>query len=138
MDQLKAFYTAGIKTVRDSSGGKLSATIHGEPHSSLPSALKIDPVDAFYGPSYWRNYDPTSTTASSPVNYVAIDTHQYYAFPPLQNLTQSVILQSVCNISKILKGTSGLPRINVGEWSLETGMSIHKCGLSVLFLKLTR
>ncbi|KAI9635807.1 glycoside hydrolase superfamily [Dioszegia hungarica] len=105
MDQLKAFYTAGIKTVRDSSGGKLSATIH----------------DAFYGPSYWRYYDPTSTTASSPVNYVAIDTHQYYAFPPLQNLTQSVILQSVCNISKILKGTSGIPRINVGEWSLETG-----------------
>lgn len=29
MTQLKAFYTASIKTVRDSSGGKLSATIHG-------------------------------------------------------------------------------------------------------------
>lgn len=87
-------------------------------------AILILSVDAFYGPTYWRNYDPTSSSATSPVSYTNIDTHQYYAFAPRANLSQSAILESVCNISKILKGTNtGIPRTIVGEWSLETSES---------------
>lgn len=137
MNKLKAFYAAGIRAVRESSGGKMTAMIHGEQgdtlsslpsyiiHSRLLRRLSLTSRDAFWGPSYWRNYDPNSPTSYGyqPVNYVVIDTHQYYAFPPLQGLSQGAILESVCNVSKLLKGTQGLGRTVVGEWSLETGES---------------
>ena len=53
---------------------------------------------------------------------MTIDTHQYYAFSPLNNLPHDTILESICNISQLLKTTSiGLAPVVVGEWSLETG-----------------
>lgn len=92
-------------------------------------------LDAFWGPSYWRNYDPTASSpsyasSSGSASYVNIDTHQYYAFPPLQNLTMSQILTSVCNVSQLLKNTNGLGRTVVGEFSLETGECDHNCQLT--------
>lgn len=99
MSQLKDFYDDGVQMVNDASDRKsLNATIH----------------DAFYGPSYWSTYQPTRR--------LTIDTHQYYAFAPLANLTHPEILDSVCNISQLLKQTdSGIPPSIVGEFSLQTG-----------------
>jgi glucan 1,3-beta-glucosidase len=108
MDHLRAYYTAGAAAVRSASGNTLLVAVH----------------DAFYGPRYWSNYDPSSSSASasSPANYALLDTHQYYAFPPLGNLSQAGILGGVCNMSGILKAaSSGLPQTVVGEWSLESG-----------------
>jgi len=81
-------------------------------------------VDAFWGPRYWAGYDPSSseTMGSSP-DYLEIDTHQYYAFAPLVDLPHATILESVCNVSRMLKSTdrSRVPSTIVGEWSLQTG-----------------
>lgn len=84
--------------------------------------------DAFYGPEYWADYNPSSNAsdASQPAQQLTLDTHQYYAFAPLNNLPQTTILQSVCNLSQLLKqprSSSGIPPTIVGEWSLETGMA---------------
>ncbi len=84
--------------------------------------------DAFYGPQYWSDYDPSNPSARSPASLVTIDTHQYYAFAPLNNLPHDTILDSVCNISQLLKLTDlGIPPTVVGEWSLETGTSSSVC-----------
>lgn len=108
MSQLKNFYTDGHDTVRSANDNGINTTIH----------------DAFWGPSYWSNYDPSSNTSSSPAADLTIDTHQYYAFAPLANLTHEEILNSVCSMSQLLKqpqSRSGIPPTLVGEWSLETG-----------------
>lgn len=56
-------------------------------------------------------------------SFLEIDTHQYYAFAPLVDLPHATILESVCNISRLLKSTDRgrVPRTIVGEWSLQTG-----------------
>jgi hypothetical protein len=81
-------------------------------------------LDAFYGPSYWQEFNPLTPLASSePGPNLTLDTHQYYAFAPLNNLPHDTILQSICNISGLLKQKDGeVPYTVVGEWSLETGM----------------
>lgn len=78
--------------------------------------------DAFWGPNYWSNYDPSNENARRPASNIVLDTHQYYAFEPNNNLPHEEILQRICNMSQELKSTSGnlLPQI-VGEWSLESG-----------------
>lgn len=78
-------------------------------------------ADAFWGPSYWSGWTPSSGGS----NNLVLDTHQYYAFPPLNNLPQDQIIASICNVSGILKqnqASSAIPYTVVGEWSLETGM----------------
>ena len=109
MSQLKNFYADGYEAVREVDDS-MNVTIH----------------DAFWGPQYWSNYNPAVNTSSSngPASSLTVDTHQYYAFPPLANLTHSEILDSVCNISHTLKlsqAQSNIPPVIVGEFSLETG-----------------
>lgn len=105
MSYLKSFYTRGFATVRVASP-VMNVTMH----------------DAFYGPEYWVDYNPTNSSSSAPASLMTIDTHQYYAFSPLNNLPHETILEAICNISQLLKSSSiGLPPVVVGEWSLETG-----------------
>ncbi|KAM0722344.1 hypothetical protein Q7P37_001785 [Cladosporium fusiforme] len=106
MSQLKEFYSDGTEVVSSASSETINVTIH----------------DAFWGPSYWSTYDPLPNRTSSPVT---LDTHQYYAFPPYANLSQSEILTHICEISHLLKNTSLTQQhsIIVGEFSLETNAS---------------
>lgn len=138
MDDLKAFYTAGSEAVRTADQG-MGVMIHGECLlSEPPSCLSPNAAgltlscyhcsDAFWGPRYWAGYDPASSSSSSPMgsaspSYLEIDTHQYYAFAPLINLPHATILESVCNVSRMLKSTdrTRVPATIVGEWSLQTG-----------------
>ncbi|WRT64964.1 uncharacterized protein IL334_001905 [Kwoniella shivajii] len=104
MSGLKDFYTSASEIIR-----------------GVSDTINITMHDAFYGPQYWADYNPLANTTNSN-NHFTIDTHQYYAFEPLNNLPHDVILEKVCNVSKILKLTNnGLLPIVVGEWSLETG-----------------
>ncbi|WVQ97868.1 hypothetical protein IAU59_004984 [Kwoniella sp. CBS 9459] len=108
MAELKQFYTAGAETIWNVSS-TMNVTIH----------------DAFWGPQYWANYDPTSsasTASTETAQHLTLDSHQYYAFEPLNDLPHDVILESICNVSKLLKSSNlGIPPTIVGEWSLETG-----------------
>lgn len=84
--------------------------------------------DAFYDPHTWKNYDPNNPDATSPAPHTVIDTHQFWAFPPLTDLTPPQILQRVCALGAELKLVgSGIPPTLVGEWSLDTGKPIHLC-----------
>ncbi|KAK4554533.1 hypothetical protein LTR86_008387 [Recurvomyces mirabilis] len=109
MDQLKKFYADGVSEVHNSSEeGLLNVTIH----------------DAFWGPQYWIDYNPADSTSNEPATSLTVDTHQYYAFAPLDNLTQSQIIDAICNTGKTLKNpSSGIPPTVVGEWSLQTSVS---------------
>nr|POE90033.1 putative glucan 1,3-beta-glucosidase a [Quercus suber] len=131
MSQLQDFYSDGANTVSAADAG-MNVTIHGK--SKIPfhkvvacnetaRADRMPPPDAFWGPAYWANYNPYANS-SGPANRLTLDTHQYYAFAPLNNLPHATILASVCNISQLLKQPrtqSGIPPTVVGEWSLETG-----------------
>lgn len=75
------------------------------------------------GPSYWAHYDPLNSQAKSPPDWLVIDTHHYFAFPPYQNMSRSEILDNICEFSQVLKNTSGIVANVIGEWSLETGVS---------------
>lgn len=55
-----------------------------------------------------------------------LDTHNFYAFTPNINLDQDGILESICNISQLLKqnsSSSGIPATLIGEWSLQSGLT---------------
>jgi glucan 1,3-beta-glucosidase len=106
MTQLKSFYSSGSAVVLNASTS-WNTTIH----------------DAFWGPSYWAKYSPTN---SKPSPAFTLDTHQYYAFAPYNNLPHNDILEHICNVSQILKehvSSSGIPPTLVGEWSLESGQA---------------
>jgi glucan 1,3-beta-glucosidase len=132
MASLKRFYSQATEIVRDAAVSNIEVVIHGQ--SSRTCSLFFNPrlilatssrtPDAFWGPNYWADYDPSSisSSSSSSPDWLVLDTHQYYAFAPYQNLPREDILQHICNISRILKSTtSGIPKTIVGEWSLETG-----------------
>ncbi|KAK4888461.1 hypothetical protein LTR27_012626 [Elasticomyces elasticus] len=107
MVDLQDFYAEGAETIQN---------------ATVDTAMNVSIHDAFWGPNYWVNYNPTNSGASQPASDLLLDTHQYYAFEPLNNLSHSQILDSVCNISQLLKRPgSGIPSTFVGEWSLETG-----------------
>ncbi|WVQ69045.1 uncharacterized protein L199_007257 [Kwoniella botswanensis] len=115
MSQLKDFYSDAAQAISDVKGD-MNVIMH----------------DAFWGPQYWSNYNPLSNSTSSKSNNSIIDTHQYYAFEPLNNLPHDVILEKVCNISKILKNPDlGMLPVLVGEWSLETGHSPNSSSSSI-------
>lgn len=130
MPELKRFYSQASEIVRDAAVRDIEVVIHGQSspiacspfiHSLTPQSSCSSP-DAFWGPNYWSDYDPLSSSSSSSPSWLTLDTHQYYAFAPFENLPREEILQHVCNISRILKSTtSGVPKTIVGEWSLETG-----------------
>nr|XP_019008690.1 uncharacterized protein I206_06372 [Kwoniella pini CBS 10737]OCF47471.1 hypothetical protein I206_06372 [Kwoniella pini CBS 10737] len=115
MANLKDFYSEASEVIRGVNGN-INITMH----------------DAFWGPQYWANYNPLPNTTEASTGNYTIDTHQYYAFEPLNNLPHDIILEKVCNISKILKLTNQgiLPTI-VGEWSLETGHSPNSTSSSL-------
>ncbi|KAK5707246.1 hypothetical protein LTR17_020879 [Elasticomyces elasticus] len=107
MPDLQDFYAKGASTIQN---------------ATVETAMNVSIHDAFWGPNYWVNYNPSNAGASQPASDLLLDTHQYYAFEPLNNLLHSQILDSVCNISQLLKRpSSGIPATFVGEWSLETG-----------------
>ena len=102
-----------IRTEAWSLGHRLRFTVRPCPHFCCLQ-LHLRTSDAFWGPGYWSNFNLSAS-------YV-LDTHQYYAFAPLNNLPHSTILRSICNVSKLLKSSSShIPFTVVGEWSLETG-----------------
>lgn len=109
VDKLKTFYTAGANVITANSSS-INVTIH----------------DAFYNPPYWKNYDPTDSSATEPASRLTIDTHQFWAFPPLTNLSQPEILEHLCTFAQDLKTpNSGIPPTLVGEWSLSTGITAN-------------
>ncbi|KAL7416014.1 glycoside hydrolase superfamily [Mrakia frigida] len=115
MARLKQFYTEASQIILDAAVSDVEVVIH----------------DAFWGPNYWSGYDPLSDTSSSSPDWLQLDTHQYYAFAPYQNLPRQEILQNICNMSRILKSTtSRIAPIVVGEWSLESGSPPNWTGTS--------
>ncbi|KAK5136052.1 hypothetical protein LTR08_004306 [Meristemomyces frigidus] len=123
MAQLRDYYASAAAVVRDAGGRSSNSS------SSDGTPLNVTIHDAFYGPAYWAAYNPpptsdedndTATTAAP----LTLDTHQYYAFAPLGNLSRPDILDAVCNLSRLLKQpqtSSGIPSTLVGKWSLQTG-----------------
>ncbi|TKA32731.1 hypothetical protein B0A50_00956 [Salinomyces thailandicus] len=111
MAQLKNFYTDGAHTIRSNDiNDNINVTVH----------------DAFWGVSYWANYDPTDSEATSPANMLTLDSHQYYAFAQQAAYNHDQILESICNTSQQLKQPqqqTGIPPTLVGEFSLQTGSS---------------
>ncbi|KAK3677807.1 hypothetical protein LTR78_002657 [Recurvomyces mirabilis] len=107
---LQEFYTAGAKVVGPANSSGINTTIH----------------DAFYNPPTWKNYDPYNSQAQSPAPYVTLDTHQFWAFPPLDTLGKEAILERICQFGQTIKtNNSGIPPTLVGEFSLSTGYTAN-------------
>nr|OQO17181.1 hypothetical protein B0A51_16456 [Rachicladosporium sp. CCFEE 5018] len=104
--KLQTFYTAGAEVVSVANSSGINTTFH----------------DAFYNPPNWKNYDPLNMNSGSNGKYLTLDTHQFWAFPPLDTLSVPDILGRICAFGLELKqlDTGILPTI-VGEWSLSTG-----------------
>lgn len=66
MDTLKAFYSHAAEVVRSASSNGMTVTIH----------------DAFWGPQYWMDFDPTnnSTFSGSSPDWLQIDTASVLCF----------------------------------------------------------
>ncbi|KAK5133537.1 hypothetical protein LTR08_007674 [Meristemomyces frigidus] len=112
LPQLKTFYTAGYNVVGVANSSGINVTIH----------------DGFYDPHSWAFYDPNDATATAPAPYLTVDTHQFWAFPPLNNLSQPEILQAICDFGlqiRANRSVSGVPPTLVGEWSLSTGITAN-------------
>ncbi|KAK3066152.1 hypothetical protein LTR53_017621 [Teratosphaeriaceae sp. CCFEE 6253] len=107
---LREFYTAGAKVVGPANSSGINVTIH----------------DAFYNPPTWANYDPLDSSAQTPGKFLTLDTHQFWAFPPLDTLPEPQILQRICAFGTALKeNDTGIPYTLVGEWSLSTGITAN-------------
>ena len=88
-------------------------------------------VDGFLEPHTWENYDPNNPTASAPAKSVTVDTHQFWAFPPLDTLTEPEILEKICQFAQTEirnPAVQGTPPTLVGEWSLSTGKARYYLG----------
>lgn len=89
----------------------------------VPSTL-LTRADGFFQPHSWTNYDPYNPAATSNARYVTLDTHQFWAFPPLDKLSQSELLDTICAFGQQLrKPENGFLPTLVGEWSLSTGVT---------------
>ena len=107
---LRTFYTAGAQIVGPANTSGINTTIH----------------DAFYNPPTWANYDPNDDSAQTPGKFLTLDTHQFWAFPPLDTLPEPQILQRICDFGTALKQpNTGIPYTLVGEWSLSTGITAN-------------
>ena len=79
-------------------------------------------ADGFYNPHSWTAYDPNNANAHVPAPFLTVDTHQFWAFPPLNNLSKPEVLEQLCAFGQTIKAPgSGIPPTLVGEWSLDTG-----------------
>lgn len=112
LDALKIFYTAAAKVVAPANTSGINVTIH----------------DAFYNPPNWANYNPENANAQQPAEFLTIDTHQFWAFPPYTNLTKSEILDKICQFGNSIRqpaAKTGIPPTLVGEFSLSTGITAN-------------
>ncbi|EMD00121.1 glycoside hydrolase family 5 protein [Baudoinia panamericana UAMH 10762] len=108
--QLKAFYTQAANVIIASNTSGVNFTYH----------------DAFYNPPPWKNYDPNNVNAVVPAARTTLDTHQFWAFPPLTNLTTTQILERICQYAQTMDpANSHIPPTLVGEWSLSTGYTAN-------------
>ena len=113
LEKLQEFYTAGAQVVGPANSSGINVTIH----------------DAFYNPPNWKNYDPNDANAQQPAEFLTVDTHQFWAFPPLDNLTKPQILDRICAFGNTLKqDNAGIPPTLVGEFSLSTGITANSSG----------
>lgn len=122
MAPLQKFYTVGAQAI-GSANSTINVTISGE-HETRKTNLSctLTFADGFFEPHSWKNYDPSNPSATSPAPHLTVDTHQFWAFPPLNNLSTTEILQQVCDLGQqIRQPNSGIPPTLVGEWSLSTG-----------------
>ncbi|KYG42120.1 glycoside hydrolase family 5 protein [Acidomyces richmondensis BFW] len=109
---LITLYEAGAQVIGVANNSGINTTIH----------------DAFYNPPFWKNFDPwhTGGFSDAPAPHATVDTHQFWAFPPLNNLSAEQILERVCEFGKEIKApNSGIPPTLVGEWSLDTGYTAN-------------
>ncbi|KAF2166635.1 glycoside hydrolase family 5 protein [Zasmidium cellare ATCC 36951] len=111
-DDLLEYYQRGSDAVRaEDPSSSINITIH----------------DAFQPLTSWEAHTSTANITRLPTTSLTLDTHQYYAFYPHGNLSESAILDSVCAVSKQLKEKSSkskLPPVLVGEWSLAQNSSM--------------
>lgn len=117
MEVLREFYTAGANVVGAANMSGINVTYH----------------DGFYQPTFWKNYDPWNVAATAPAKHVTLDTHQFWGFPPLDNMTAEQILEAVCTFGQKLKAPisqSGIPWTLVGEWSLNSGVTGNSTSIS--------
>lgn len=55
---------------------------------------------------------------------MTLDTHQFWGFPPLNDMTKTQILDAICAFAGTVKVTDmGILPFVVGEWSLDTGVT---------------
>lgn len=121
------FYEKGSDAVRAANpNSSINITVHGqsdvsrnedrnEAHSNL-----FNP-DAFQPLSSWEATSASANISRLPTQNLSLDTHQYYAYYPHGNLSESATLKAICEKSKQLKtktSKSKLPPVLVGEWSL--------------------
>jgi glucan 1,3-beta-glucosidase len=90
------------------------------------SGINITISDGFYNPHSWTNFDPWNSSANQSAPGITLDTHQFWAFPPLDKLDKTGVLNAVCNFAKtqmrVDASVGTLPTL-VGEWSLSTGVT---------------
>lgn len=114
-EPLKAFYTLGAQVVGPANTSGINVTIH----------------DGFFNPHTWANYDPSNADATSPADFLTVDTHQFWAFAPFTDLNEDQILVQICELGQSIKlNNSGIPPTLVGEWSLSTGITANSTSVT--------
>ncbi|KAI7694526.1 hypothetical protein KC353_g18130, partial [Hortaea werneckii] len=101
-----------------------------EPSSKIVNVTGINFTihDGFYNPHSWANYDPNNPNAQKPAPNLVVDTHQFWAFPPLDNLTKEQTVEHICDFGQQIRNNSAIPYTLVGEWSLSTGITANTTG----------
>ncbi|KAI7459442.1 hypothetical protein KC357_g9165 [Hortaea werneckii] len=101
-----------------------------EPSSKIVNVTGINFTihDGFYNPHSWANYDPNNPNAQKPAPHLVVDTHQFWAFPPLDNLTKLQTIEHICDFGQQIRNNSAIPYTLVGEWSLSTGITANTTG----------
>lgn len=121
------FYEEGSDAVRAANpDSSINITVHGQ--SGVPNNKDREKAhsdlfipDAFQPLASWEATSASANISRLPTQNLSLDTHQYYAYYPHGNLSESATLQAICQKSKQLKtktSKSKLPPVLVGEWSL--------------------
>lgn len=121
---LLPFYTAASNIVGAANSSGINTTISGKLTQTCLVGVVLIVKDGFFEPHTWENYNPWNPSAQSPAQHITIDTHQFWAFPPLTDLTKPQILQQICKFAQEqlrAEPSLGIPPTLVGEWSLSTG-----------------
>lgn len=148
LDTLLKYYDQGSIAIREANPkSTINVTIHGglDVYRKSKQTANVSNEDAFQPLSAWEARGSVSNISSLPTTNLSLDTHQYYAYYPHGNLSQSQMLDLICSTSKQLKtklSKSKLPPVIVGEWSLAQSMYFdllpdwpgHRLKLSIRFL----